>query len=111
MEVIAAVVRAYYDSLLSVDQLNATNQAHAFGAGRSRTRRVTSAPPECPPMSIHFRSACTWRACASNRSAAQADVDVARAALNDAIGLPLDTPHTLDYRLTPLSLPEASLAD
>src|SRR6185295_13517690 len=27
MEVIAGVIRAYYDSLLSADQLNATNQA------------------------------------------------------------------------------------
>jgi outer membrane protein TolC len=45
----------------------------------------------------------------------EADVDVARAALNDAIGLPLDAPHTLTTPLVPivvpLDYPEGSLAD
>ena len=42
----------------------------------------------------------------------EADVDVARAALNDAIGLPLDTPHTLTTPLVPLVVsPEGSLRD
>jgi len=41
----------------------------------------------------------------------EADVDVARAALNDAIGLALDTPHTLTTQLVPLDSPEASLQD
>jgi len=40
-----------------------------------------------------------------------ADLDVSRAALNDALGLPLDTPHTLSMRLAPLNLPPAPLAD
>jgi outer membrane protein TolC len=40
-----------------------------------------------------------------------ADLDVARAALNDALGLPLDTPHTLSMRLAPLNLPPALLAE
>ena len=41
----------------------------------------------------------------------EADVEVARAALNDAIGLPLDTPHTLTSQLVPLDAPEEPLAD
>src|SRR6266699_5085427 len=40
-----------------------------------------------------------------------ADLDVARAALNDGLGLPLDTSHTLTTALTPLKLPESLLAD
>ncbi len=35
-----------------------------------------------------------------------ADLDVAQAALNDALGLPLDTPHTLTTPLDPLDLPD-----
>jgi outer membrane protein TolC len=41
----------------------------------------------------------------------EADVDVAREALNDAIGLSLDTPHTLTTPLVPLDTPEGSLQD
>jgi outer membrane protein TolC len=40
-----------------------------------------------------------------------ADLDVARAALNDALGLPLDTTHTLSTSLTPLQLPAGLVAD
>jgi outer membrane protein len=40
-----------------------------------------------------------------------ADLDVARAALNDALGLPLDTAHTLTTSLTPLQFPEGVLSD
>jgi outer membrane protein TolC len=40
-----------------------------------------------------------------------ADLDVARAALNDALGVPLDTAHTLSTALAPLKLPEVVLAD
>jgi outer membrane protein TolC len=36
---------------------------------------------------------------------------VARAALNDVIGLPLDTPHMLTTQLAPLDPPEGSLRD
>jgi outer membrane protein TolC len=49
-----------------------------------------------------LRYACIWQASASCRIRRQADVDVARAALNDAIGLPLDASHTLTSQLVPL---------
>jgi outer membrane protein TolC len=38
-----------------------------------------------------------------------ADLEVARAALNDAMGLALDTPHALTTALTPADLPELVL--
>jgi outer membrane protein TolC len=40
-----------------------------------------------------------------------ADLDVAHAALNDAIGLPLDAAHTLTTTLDVLKLPDGPLAD
>jgi outer membrane protein TolC len=39
-----------------------------------------------------------------------ADLDVAKAALNDALGLPLDAPHTLTTALAPLAPASAALA-
>jgi outer membrane protein TolC len=40
-----------------------------------------------------------------------ADLDVARAALNDALGQPLDTAHSLSTPLAPANLPPGLLAD
>ena len=40
-----------------------------------------------------------------------ADLDVARAALNDVLGLPLDAQHSLTTPLAPLNLPQGILAD
>ena len=48
MEVIAGVIRAYYDALLSADQLNATAQAMR-SAEADLTRPRTFAPRACPP--------------------------------------------------------------
>ncbi len=39
------------------------------------------------------------------------DIDVAKSALNDALGLPLDTPHTLSTPLEALTLPDLTLDD
>jgi outer membrane protein len=110
MEVIAGVVRAYYDSLLSADQLNATSQAmHSAEADLERAQTIRSAgmSTDVDALSIRVHLA-TVREQQIRR---EADVDVARAALNDAIGLPLDTPHMLTTQLVPLNSPEGSLRD
>ena len=39
-----------------------------------------------------------------------ADLEVAKSALNDALGLPLDTGHLLTTSLSPIDLPELTLA-
>ena len=68
MEVIAGVIRAYYDSLLSADQLAAT-------ARRCVPRKPIwnglrpFAPRECPPTWMRSRSESIWRASANSRSA------------------------------------------
>ena len=102
MEVIAGVIRAYYDALLSADQLNATNQAmRSAEADLERAQNIRSAgmSTDVDALSIRVHLASVRE----QQIRREADVDVARAALNDAIGLPLDTPHTLTTPLAPLS--------
>ena len=93
MEVIAGVVRAYYDSLLSADQLNATGQAmRSAEADLERAQAIRSAgmSTDVDTLSIRVHLA----GVREQQIRREADVDVARAALNDAIGLPLDTHRT-----------------
>jgi len=110
MEVIASVIRAYYDSLLSSDQLNATSQAMRSAQAdldRAQAVRTAGMSTDADTLSIRVHLASVRE----QQIRREADVDVARAALNDAIGLPLDTPHTLTTVLVPLDLPEGSLAE
>jgi len=110
MEVIAGVVRAYYDSLLSADQLNATVQAmRSAGADLQRAQTIRSAgmSTDVDTLSIRVHLA----GVREQQIRREADVDVARAALNDAIGLSLDMPHTLTSPLVPLNSPAESLTD
>jgi len=110
MEVIAGVIRAYYDSLLSADQLNATAQAmRSAEADLERAQAVQSAgmSTDVDTLSIRVHLASVRE----QQIRREADVDVARATLNDAIGLPLDTPHTLTSQLIPLDTPEGSFPD
>jgi outer membrane protein len=110
MEVIASVVRAYYDSLLSADQLNATGQAMRSAEAdleRAQTIRSAGMSTDVDTLSIRVHLA----AVREQQIRREADLDVARAALNDAIGLPLDAPHALTTPLAPLDYPEGSSAD
>ena len=105
MEVIAGVVRAYYDSLLSVDQLNATGQAmRSAQADLERAQAIRSAglSTDVDTLSIRVHLASVRE----QQIRREADVEIARAALNDAIGLPLDTPHALTTPLVPLDAPK-----
>jgi outer membrane protein len=110
MEVIGGVIRAYYDSLLSANQLNATTQAMRSAQAdleRAQAIRTAGMSTDVDTLSIRVHLANVRE----QQIRREADVDVARAALNDAIGLPLDTPHTLTTALVPLDAPEGSLAD
>ena len=110
MEVIAGVIRAYYDALLSADQLTATAQAmRSAEADLTLAENIRSAgmSTDVDTLSIRVHLASVRE----QQIRREADVEVARAALNDAIGLPLDTPHTLTSQLVPLDAPEGSLAD
>lgn len=109
-EVIEGVIRSYYDALLSAEQFNATSQAvHSAKADLERAEAVRSAgmSTAVDVLSIRVQLASVRE----QQIRRAADLDVARAALNDALGLPLDTPHTLSTALAPLKLPEGTLAD
>lgn len=110
MEVIAGVIRAYYDALLSADQLTATAQAmRSAEADLARAENIHSAgmSTDVDTLSIHVHLASVRE----QQIRREADVEVARAALNDAIGLPLDTPHALTSQLLALDAAEGSLGE
>jgi outer membrane protein len=110
MEVIASVIRCYYDALLGAEQLNATGQAMRSAAAdleRAQSVRSAGMSTDVDVLSIRVHLASVRE----QQIRRTADLDVARAALNDALGLPLDAAHTLTTALTPLKLPEGLLAD
>jgi outer membrane protein len=110
MEVIAGVVRAYYGAALSAEELNAANQAiRSAEADLRRAQAVRSAgmSTDVDVLSIRVHLA----GVEEQQIRRSADLDVARGALNEILGLPLDTVHSLTSTLTPISLPESSLAD
>jgi outer membrane protein TolC len=98
-ELIAAAVRAYYDSVLSAEELNAAKQATRSAEAdlqRAQTVRAAGLSTDVDVLSIRVHLASVEE----QRIRRAADLDVARAALNDVLGLPLDTEHNLT---TPLS--------
>jgi outer membrane protein len=110
MDVIASVIRSYYDAVLSAAQLDAAGQAmHSAEADLDRAQTVRSAgmSTDVDVLSIRVHLA----GVREQQIRGAADLDVARAALNDALGLPLDTAHALTTALEPLNLPEGVLAD
>jgi len=110
MDVIAGVIKSYYDALLSAEQFNVTNQAmRSAQADLERAQAVHAAgmSTDVDVLSIRVHMA----GVREQQIRSAADLNVARAALNDALGLPLDAEHTLTTALTPLPLPENLLAD
>jgi outer membrane protein len=110
MEVIAGVIRSYYDTLLGAEQFNATSQAmHSAQADLDRAQAVRSAgmSTDVDVLSIRVHMASVRE----QQIRREADLEVARASLNDILGLPLDAQHTLSTPLAPLNLPQGLLAD
>jgi len=110
MEVIAGVIRSYYDALLGAEELNATGLAmRSAEADLDRAESIRSAgmSTDVDVLSIRVHLA----GVREQQIRREADLDVARAALNDALGLPLDNAHALTTGLVPLQLPAGLLAD
>ena len=108
MEVIAVAIRSYYDTLLATEQTVATNQARRSSeADLARAQNVRSAgmSTDVDVLSIRVQLS----GVREQEIRHSADLDVARATLNDVLGLPLDTPHTLTTPLAPLTLPREAL--
>ncbi len=109
MEVIAAVVKAYYGAVLAAESLQTAEQALRSSEAdlkRAESVRAAGMSTDVDVLSIRVHLA----GITEERIKKAADLEVARAALNDALGLPLETPHTLTSALTRLDLPDVELA-
>ncbi len=108
MNVISQAARAYYGAVLAVENLKAAEQAVRSAEAdlkRAEAVRAAGMSTDVDVLSIRVHLA----AVTEQRIDRAADVDVAKAALNDALGLPLDTPHTLTTPLAALVLPDLAL--
>jgi outer membrane protein len=108
-DVIASVTRFYYDAQLSADQLSATSLAMRSveaDLDRAESRRSAGMATDADVLSIRVHLA----AVREEQIRRSADLDIARAALNDALGLPLGSEHMLTTAMVPLALPQATLA-
>lgn len=109
MQVISGVVQTYYGAVLAAESLKTAEQALRSAEAdlqRAESVRTAGMSTDVDVLSIRVHLA----AVTEQRIQRAADLDVARAGLNDALGLPLDTRHTLTSSLTPLDLPELQLA-
>jgi outer membrane protein TolC len=108
MDVIAGATRAYYGAVLSAEMLQAADQAVRSAEAdlkRADAVRAAGMSTDVDVLSIQVHLA----AVREQRINRAADVDVAKAALNDAIGLPLNMPHALTTPLKALDLPDSAL--
>ncbi len=109
MKAIAAAARAYYDAVLAAESLKTAEQAVRSAEAdlrRAENVRAAGLSTDVDVLSIRVHLANMTE----QRIRRAADLDVARAALNDALGLPLDTAHSLTTALTAADLPELELA-
>ena len=108
MNVISQAARAYYGAVLAGENLKAAEQAVRSAEAdlkRAEAVRAAGMSTDVDVLSIRVHLA----AVTEQRIDRGADVEVAKAALNDALGLPLDTPHTLTTPLEALILPDLAL--
>jgi outer membrane protein TolC len=103
MDLIARAVRAYYGAELASASLETARSAVKSAEAdlsRARTVRQTGMSTDADVLSISVHLANIHEI----EIRRNYDVQVATAALNEALGLPLDTPHTLVTPLTPAKL-------
>ena len=109
MQVISGVVGAYYGAVLAAESLKTAEQGLRSAEAdlqRAESVRAAGMSTDVDVLSIRVHLA----AVTEQRIQRTADLDVAKSALNDALGLPLDAPHTLTSALSPLDLPDLELA-
>jgi outer membrane protein len=109
MAVVAGAVRAYNGVILSQEALNVAREAVASAqADLQRADNVKTAgmatDADVLAIRVHLAS---MREQEIRRGY---DVEIALAALNEAMGLPLDTPHDLTTSLAPIASAELPLA-
>jgi outer membrane protein len=107
-DVIAGVVRAYYAVALSEENLAAAQEAVHSGQAdlkRAEAVRVSGMSTDVDVLSIRVHLA----AVTEQQIRRAADLDVARAALNDVLGQPLETVYALTTALTKVDVEDLTL--
>lgn len=103
MQTIAQVARLYFGAQLNAAQLEATAQTLKSAESdldRAEARRASGMATDADVLSLRVHLA----AVREERIRRTADLEVARAAVNDALGYPLDTPRQFTTALAPLAL-------
>jgi outer membrane protein len=109
MELIAGIARAYWGEVLAAENLKAAGESYKSAQAdlqRAESVHAEGMATDADVLSIRVQLA----AVDERRIKARADLDVACAALNDALGLPLDTPHIIAGTLTPAQIPNIPYA-
>lgn len=109
MQTIAQVARLYLGAQLNAAQLEATArtlQSAESDLERAEARRASGMATDADVLSLRVHLA----AVREERIRRTADLEVARAAVNDALGYPLDTPRQFTTALAPLALPALDAA-
>lgn len=109
MQTIAQVARLYLGAQLNAAQLEATAQTLKSAESdleRAEARRASGMATDADVLSLRVHLA----AVREERIRRTADLEVARAAVNDALGLPLDTRRQFTTALAPLALPALDAA-
>jgi outer membrane protein len=109
LDVIAGIARAYWGELLGEQNLKAAQQAQRSAEAdleKGQSVHAAGMSTDADVLSIRVHLA----AVSEQRIQRAADLEVARAALNDALGQPLDAPHRLTSELKPLDAPDLSIA-
>jgi len=109
MQVITGVVKAYYGAVLAAESLKTAEQALRSAEAdllRAESVRAAGMSTDVDVLSIRVHLA----GVTEQRIQKTAELEVAKSALNDALGLPLDNQHALTSTLTPLVLPDWDLA-
>ncbi|MEQ1883475.1 MAG: TolC family protein [Bryobacteraceae bacterium] len=104
LDVIAAVVRSYYAAQLSAEMLRAAEQAMLSAESdlfRAQARVKAGVTTDVDVLSIKVHIANIKE----QQIRLQADLEVAHAALNEAMGQSLDNPHMLITALSAVALP------
>lgn len=108
MGVIAQAARSYYAALLGAEQLQVTAQAMRSAEAdleRAENRRTAGMATDADVLSIRVHLAKVRE----EQIQRTADLEVAKAALNEAMGMPLGTRHDLTTSLTNLPIPKDTL--
>ncbi len=108
MNLIAGVVRAYHGAVLAAESLNVANEAVRSAEAdlnRAEAIRAAGMSTQADVLSIQVHLA----AMKEQQIRRKADLEVAVAALNEALGLPLSEPHNLTTALTRASIDDESL--